>query len=145
MKHIPEDLPSTVSRLIALAASLVDGADAVRMAMGCSPLDFKAYCSGRMLAGDREVMRMSGTWVSPPSPDGKPLHPLPWEAGDDYPVAPQLALDQLDAMERAVLRRVELALRAATHGDFMQHFFVPVVRHTPNGAESRMHTLVMSR
>jgi acyl-coenzyme A thioesterase PaaI-like protein len=94
----------------------------------------QAYCSGRILAGDKEVMRMSGTWVSPPSPDGKPLHPLPWEAGDDYPVAPHLGLDQLDRMERAVLRRVESALRVATHGDFMQRLFVPVVRHTTNGA-----------
>ena len=94
----------------------------------------QAYCSGCILAGDKEVMRMSGTWVSPPSPDGKPLHPLPWEAGDDYPLAPQLSSDQLDAMERAVLRRVERSLRAAMHGDFMQRFFVPVVRHTPNGA-----------
>ena len=98
----------------------------------------QAHCSGRILAGNKEVMRMSGTWVSPPAPDGKPLHPLPWEAGDDYPVAPQLGLDQLDAMERAVLRRVENALRAATHGDFMQRLFVPVVRHTPNGAVGQL-------
>ena len=98
----------------------------------------QAYCTGRILAGDREVMRMSGTWVSPPSPDGRPLHPLPWEAGDAYPVAPQLGIDQLDALERAVLRRVEDALRAAKHGDFMQRFFVPVVRHTPNGAAGHL-------
>ena len=98
----------------------------------------QAYCTGRILAGDKEVMRMSGTWVSPPSPDGKPLHPLPWEAGEDYPVAPRLAFDQLDPMERAVLRRIEKALRDAKHGEFLDRFWVPVVRHTPSGAVGRL-------
>ena len=91
----------------------------------------QAHCSGHILAGDKVVMRMSGTWVSPPSPDGKPLSPLPWEAGEDYPVAPMLERAQLDSMERAVLLRVE---RAAKHRDFLQQFWVPRVRHTPTGA-----------
>ena len=94
----------------------------------------QAYCSGHILAGDKVVMRMSGTWVSPPSPDGKPLSPLPWEAGKDYPVAPMLERAQLDPLERAVLVRVERALRDAKHRDFLQQFWVPSVRHTPSGA-----------
>ena len=94
----------------------------------------QAHCTGHIRAGDKVVMRMSGTWVSPPSPDGKPLHPLPWEAGDDYPVAPMLALDQLDPMERAVLRRVDSALRDAKPGEFLDRFWVPKLRRTPGGA-----------
>ena len=98
----------------------------------------QAYCSGHILAGDKVVMRMSGTWVSPPSPDGKPLSPLPWEAGEDYPVAPMLELAQLDPMERAAMRRVENALSEAKHGEFLQRFWVPEVRHTTNGAVGRL-------
>ena len=98
----------------------------------------QAHCAGHIVAGGREVMQMSGTWVSPPSPDGRPLFPLPWEAGDDYPVAPRLEPDQLDPMERAVMRRVESALRGAKRGEFLQRFWVPDVRHTANGAVGRL-------
>ena len=46
MDRGPEKLPNTASRLIAMAASLVGGAEAVRRAMVCSPEDFQNYCSG---------------------------------------------------------------------------------------------------
>lgn len=98
----------------------------------------QAYCNGQILAGEKAVMRMTGTWVSPPSPDGRALSPLPWEAGDEYPDAPLLEHRQLDPMERGVLRRVEQALREAKHGDFIHRFWDPLVRHTPSGALGRL-------
>jgi hypothetical protein len=47
MDRVPERLPNTSSRLIAMAASLVGDLDAVRRAIKCSPEDFREYCSGR--------------------------------------------------------------------------------------------------
>ena len=45
---------------------------------------------------------------------------------------------QLDAKERAVLGRVERALREAKHGEFMCRLWTPSVRHTPRGAVGRL-------
>jgi hypothetical protein len=46
MDRIGPRLPNTSSRLIAMAASLVDSAEQVRVEMGCTPEDFREYCAG---------------------------------------------------------------------------------------------------
>ena len=97
----------------------------------------QATCQGRVLSGGKEIVRMSGTWVAPPTPDGRPLHPLPWERKGPLPQAPTLTFKDLDVMEKAVVRRAERALREAKHGEFMHRFWAPVVRHTPRGALGR--------
>ncbi len=97
----------------------------------------EAPCTGRVVAAGREVMRMSGTWVSPPAPEGRALDPLPWERQRALN-APALAAKDLDPMEQAVMRRVGQALRAARHGDFLRQLWAPQVRHTPRGASSRL-------
>lgn len=98
----------------------------------------QAYCAGRVLAGDRELIRMTGTWVSPPAPDGRPLYPLPWEAAYGTPNPPSLTLADLDANERAVMRRVEAALQHARSGEFIQRLWDPVVRHGPKATIGRL-------
>jgi acyl-coenzyme A thioesterase PaaI-like protein len=98
----------------------------------------EAHCTGRLLANGREVMQMGGTWVAPPTPDGRPLHPLPWEKSYHPPLLPLLGKADLDPMEKAVLRRVETALREAPSGGFMQRLWTPVTKHTPKGAVGRL-------
>jgi len=98
----------------------------------------QALCKGRVLAGDREIVRMNGTWVSPPSPDGRPLHPLPWERKDGMPPIPQLTLKDLDPLEKGAVRRAELAIRAAGPGEFMRRYWEPITRHTERGAIGRL-------
>jgi len=98
----------------------------------------QAYCTGRVLSEGHEVMRMSGTWVAPPAPEGRTLYPLPWEPGYKHLVTPALELRDLDPLERGVLRRVERALRDAKHGEFMRCFWSPAIRDTPYGAAGRL-------
>jgi acyl-coenzyme A thioesterase PaaI-like protein len=98
----------------------------------------EAICVGRVVSNGREVIQMSGTWVAPPTPDGRPLHPLPWEKTYRDPGLPLLAKAQLDPKEKAVLARVERALHEARHGEFMQRLWTPAVRHTPTGALGRL-------
>jgi acyl-coenzyme A thioesterase PaaI-like protein len=98
----------------------------------------QAQCVGRVVAQGREVMQISGTLVAPPTPDGRPLHPLPWEKSYRDPHLPLLDKSALDAKEKQVLVRVERALRDAKHGEFMQRLWTPAVRHTPRGALGRL-------
>lgn len=97
----------------------------------------EAPCSGRIIAAGQEVVRMSGTWVEPPLPEGRALEPLPWERAQPLD-APALEAKDLDPLEQAVMRRVEQALHAARHGDFLRHLWAPQVRHTLRGAASRL-------
>ena len=46
MDRAPARLPSSSSRLIAVAVSLVGSAERVRTCMNCSQADFGDYCSG---------------------------------------------------------------------------------------------------
>ena len=97
----------------------------------------EATCSGSIVAGGREVLRMSGTWVSPPAPPGRVLYPLPWEGGErGTDVA--LTRRELDAAEKDVVRRVEKAIRGAPHQEFLAGLWAPTVRHTPKGALGRL-------
>jgi hypothetical protein len=43
----PPELPSTSSRLIAMAVSLVGDVETVRQKIGSSPADFRDYCAGQ--------------------------------------------------------------------------------------------------
>ena len=58
MDRAPGKLPKTSSRLIALAASLVGDAEAVRTEMGCPAADFRDYCAGRRELPSREFDRL---------------------------------------------------------------------------------------
>jgi hypothetical protein len=55
---VPDRLSNTTSRLIALAASLVDSPDSVKATMKCSDADFLAYCAGRKESGGPELERL---------------------------------------------------------------------------------------
>jgi acyl-coenzyme A thioesterase PaaI-like protein len=98
----------------------------------------EADCFGRVLAGSREIIRMSGTWAQPPAPDGRPMEPVPWARKEPPPPAPLLKPAELDAMERAVLRRVERSLADAAAGDFVDRLWSPVVRRSGERAIGRM-------
>jgi acyl-coenzyme A thioesterase PaaI-like protein len=97
----------------------------------------QAMASGSVLASGVEVVRMSGNWASPPTPDGRTLYPLPWESKES-PQYPEVSRAELDPMEKAVMRRVERALRAAGPEGFLHHLWSPAVRPAPGGAASRM-------
>jgi hypothetical protein len=56
------------------------------------------------------------------------MAPVPWARTEPAPPAPLLAPGELDAMERAVLRRVDRALRASADGRFVDRFWAPAVR-----------------
>jgi acyl-coenzyme A thioesterase PaaI-like protein len=96
----------------------------------------QAICNGVLRGAAGEIAQMSGTWVKPPAPGGRLLDPLPWERKE--PVAPPVLTSAgLDAAEKAVVRRVERALRNAHHGGFLRQLWGPKVLHTPRGAASR--------
>jgi hypothetical protein len=47
MDRVPENLPNTTSRLIAMAASLVGSVNEVMVVMKSTEADFIEYCAGR--------------------------------------------------------------------------------------------------
>ena len=97
----------------------------------------QAASAGTIHAAGAVAARMSGVWVSPPTPEGRVLNPLPWEQGHDAaPIA--LAAADLDPLEKAVMRRVNQALRGSAHGGFLRNLWQPAVRHTAQGAVSRL-------
>ena len=98
----------------------------------------ESVCSGRVECEGREVMRMSGTWVSPPAPKGMNVRGLPWEGGEDGATLPLLKKNQLEAGEKDVLRRIEKAMRVAQNNDLLAALWNPVVKRTPNGARGRL-------
>ena len=56
-------LHTLATQLIAMAVSLVGDAEAVRQAMGCSELDFQAYCAGRIALSQAEFERLVGVII----------------------------------------------------------------------------------
>ncbi len=98
----------------------------------------ESVCAGRIVCGGREVMRMSGTWVSPPAPKGVITRGLPWEGGEDGAQLPLLKKRDLDAAEKEVIRRVEKAMRVAKNGDLLASLWNPVVKRTAQGASGRL-------
>jgi len=98
----------------------------------------ESTCAGRIVCNGREVMRMSGAWVSPPAPEGMTMHGLPWEGGEDGAQWPLLKKGELDTAEKDVVRRVERALHVAQNGDLLASLWDPVVKRAPNGASGRL-------
>src|SRR5262249_56176419 len=82
-------------------------------------------------------VRMSGNGGARPRPAGRTLARLPGESAvpPQYPVVPRA---ELDPMEKAVLRRVEKALRAAGPEGFLPHLWAPAIRPVAGGAASRI-------
>jgi len=97
----------------------------------------EALATGSITAGGVEVIRMSGNWGQPPTPEGRTLQPLPWESAEpiQYPV---VSRGELDTEEKAVMRRIEQAIRAAGPGGFLPHLWAPAARPAPGGSVSRM-------
>ena len=98
----------------------------------------ESVAAGRVVCEGREVMRMSGTWVSPPAPKGVMPRGLPWEGGEDGAQWPLLQKRELDAGEKDVVRRVEKAMRVAQNGDLLASLWNPAVQRVPNGARGRL-------
>lgn len=98
----------------------------------------ESVCAGRVISEGREVLRMSGTWVSPPAPKGMAMYGLPWEGGQDGDELPLLSARELEAAEKANMRRIMRAVREAQHGDLLATLCNPVVRHTRDGAVGRL-------
>ena len=98
----------------------------------------ESVAAGRVTCDGREVMRMSGTWVSPPVPGGVVMRGLPWEGGEDGNLRPLLKQSELEAAEKAVIRDVEKALRAAPNDDLLAVLCNPLVTRTANGASGRL-------
>jgi acyl-coenzyme A thioesterase PaaI-like protein len=98
----------------------------------------ESVCAGRIVCNGREVMRMSGGWVSPPAPKGMVLNGLPWEGGRDGADLPLLSKRDLDAAEKDVIRRVERAIRVAQNGDLLGALWNPLVKRTSGGAIGRL-------
>ncbi len=98
----------------------------------------ESVAAGRIVCNGREVMRMSGTWVSPPAPKGMVMQGLPWEGGPDGAVLPLLKKSELEPAEKDVIRRVEKALRVAGNGDLLTSLWNPVVKRTPTGAAGKL-------
>ncbi len=98
----------------------------------------ESVCAGHVMSEGREVLRMSGTWVSPPAPKGMVMHGLPWEGGQDGNNLPLLNARDLDAAEKATLRRVTRACRDAQHGDLLTVLCNPGVKRTKTGAVGKL-------
>lgn len=98
----------------------------------------ESVAAGRVVCSGREVMRMSGTWVSPPAPKGVMPRGLPWEGGEDGTRWPLLAKRELEAAEKDVMRRVEKAMRTARNRDLLADLWNPMAKRTPTGATGRL-------
>ncbi len=98
----------------------------------------ESFAVGTLTCGGREVMRMSGVWVSPPAPKGVVMRGLPWEGGENGNDRPLLKKSDLDAVEKDVLRRIDKALRVAKNGDLLETLCNPVVKRTAIGATGRL-------
>ncbi len=101
----------------------------------------ESVAAGQIMCEGREVMRMSGTWVSPPAPKGVVMRGLPWEGGENGRERPLLKKSELEAVEKDVVRRVEKAIRIANStpgGDLLETLCNPAVKRTPTGASGRL-------
>jgi acyl-coenzyme A thioesterase PaaI-like protein len=101
----------------------------------------ESVCAGRVVCGGKEVMRMSGAWVSPPAPKGVMPRGLPWEGGEDGADSaawPLLKKSELEAPEKDCVRRVEKAMRQAQHGDLLAGLWDPQVTRVANGARGKL-------
>jgi acyl-coenzyme A thioesterase PaaI-like protein len=99
----------------------------------------ESVCTGRIVCSGREVLRMSGTWVSPPAPKGVAVAGLPWEGGQDGAQLPLLKKRDLEAAEKEVIRRVEKAIRnAGTAPGLLANLWNPVLKRTRQGASGRL-------
>jgi uncharacterized protein (TIGR00369 family) len=85
-----------------------------------------ALSAATLMAGDTEVAHASGAFVMLPLPNGVTQKTQPWVPAD-LSVEP-LAASELQADERAVLRRFDRALKAAdAERTFVEHFWGGVI------------------
>lgn len=98
----------------------------------------ESACVGRVKCSGKEVMRMSGVWVSPPAPKGVMPRGLPWEGGEDGAQYPLLKKRELEAPEKDCMRRIEKAMRTAGNGDLLANLWDPVVKRVANGATGKL-------
>ncbi len=107
---------------------------------GFSPVTALPECvaAGRITCEGREVVRMSGTWVAPPAPQGVVVRGARWEGGENGNDWPLLKKNELEAKEKAAMRSVEKALREAQNGDLLGPLCNPRVKRTAQGATGRL-------
>lgn len=107
---------------------------------GFSPVTALPECiaTGRITCEDREVMRMSGTWVAPPPPQGVVVRGALWEGGENGNQWPLLKKSELEAVEKVTIRSVEKALREAQNGDLLGPLCNPRIKHTAQRATGRL-------
>jgi acyl-coenzyme A thioesterase PaaI-like protein len=98
----------------------------------------ESVAAGRITCEGREVMRMSGTWVAPPAPQGAVMRGLPWEGGENGNHWPLLKKSELESVEKAAIRSVEKALREAQNGDLLGSLCNPLIKRTAQGATGRL-------
>ena len=107
---------------------------------GFSPVTALPECvaAGRITCEGREVMRMSGTWVAPPAPQGVVVRGTPWEGGENGNQWPLLKKSGLEATEKNAMRSIDKALREARNGDLLGALCNPRVKRTAQGATGRL-------
>lgn len=94
-------------------------------------------CSGAVYAGGEIVCRTNGTFASPPAPPGVKLAPLTWDETPRVREVPPLDAGDLDAGEKAVMRRARAALKArGSSGSFIGHFWNQAARALKGGGAS---------
>lgn len=98
----------------------------------------ECVAAGRITCEGREVMRMSGTWVAPPAPQGVVVRGAPWEGGENGNEWPLLKKNELEPIEKATMRSAEKALREAQNGDLLGALCNPRIKRTAQGATSRL-------
>ena len=98
----------------------------------------ESFASGHLTCNGRDVMRMSGTWVSPPAPKGRVMSGLPWEGGENGQQRPLLKKRELDTIEKTAVRRFEKALLMAPNGDVLAPLCDPAVKRTATGASGKL-------
>ncbi len=98
----------------------------------------ESFASGRLTCNGRDVMRMSGTWVSPPAPQGRVMSGLPWEGGENGDLRPLLKKHELEARDKETVRRFEKALCTAPNGNVLAPLCDPLVKRTATGASGKL-------
>ncbi len=98
----------------------------------------ECVATGRVTCEGREVLRMSGTWVAPPAPQGVVVRGARWEGGVNGDDLPLLKKSELEPIEKVTVRSIEKAMREAQNGDLLAALCDPRVKRTAQGATSRL-------
>ena len=94
----------------------------------------QSLASGTLFSAGQPVCHARGTFVMLPPPAGVTLAPLPWQSDGGLKPGP-LAVSELDAGERTVIRACDAALaKADDKHSFIEHFWSVLPEATNYGA-----------